>query len=62
MRELLSKAHASWSFIEKLLMQQKVIETAYRGKKFYIKKLPTKPQRKTKDGLNDSHHQESDNT
>jgi wyosine [tRNA(Phe)-imidazoG37] synthetase (radical SAM superfamily) len=45
MRELLSKADASWSFIEKLLMQQKVIETTYHGKKFYIRKLPTKPPR-----------------
>ncbi len=41
-RELLSKANANWSIIEKLLVQKKVIQTEYNGKKFYMRKLPTK--------------------
>jgi len=41
-RELLSKANASWSIIEKLLVQKKVIQTEYNGKKFYMRKLPSK--------------------
>jgi len=38
-RELLSKANANWSIIEKLLVEQKVIQTGYNGKKFYVRKF-----------------------
>ena len=38
-RELLSKANANWSIIEKLLVQKKVIQTEYNGKKFYVRKF-----------------------
>jgi len=38
-RELLSKANANWSVIEKLLVQKKVIQTEYTGKKFYVRKF-----------------------
>jgi wyosine [tRNA(Phe)-imidazoG37] synthetase (radical SAM superfamily) len=43
-RELLSKANASWSIIEKLLVQKKVIQTEYNGEKFYMRKLLNKPR------------------
>ena len=41
-RELLSKAHANWSVIQTLLAEQKVVETKYHGKKFYLTKLPNR--------------------
>jgi wyosine [tRNA(Phe)-imidazoG37] synthetase (radical SAM superfamily) len=41
-RALLLKAHESWNLIEKLLKEQKVIEKTYHGKKFYMRKLPSK--------------------
>jgi len=37
-RELLSKANANWSIIENLLVQKKVIQTEYNGKKFYMRR------------------------
>ncbi len=40
-RALLLKAHESWSVIESLLDQKKIIRTEYCGKKYYIRKLPT---------------------
>ena len=43
-RELLLKAHASWNVIDKLLMQRKVIQTEYNGKKFYMRKPTSKTQ------------------
>jgi wyosine [tRNA(Phe)-imidazoG37] synthetase (radical SAM superfamily) len=36
-RELLSKANANWGIIEKCLVQKKVIQTEYNGKKFYMR-------------------------
>jgi len=44
LKELLSKANASWNIIEKLLTQRKVMQTEYNGKKFYMRKLPRKTQ------------------
>jgi len=37
--ELLTKAHADWSVIEKLINEDKLIEVNYQGKKFYMRKL-----------------------
>jgi len=37
--ELLSKAHADWSHIEKLIKENKLVVTDYQGKKFYMRKL-----------------------
>ena len=37
--ELLTKAHVDWSVIEKLLNDNKLIETNYKGKNFYMRKL-----------------------
>lgn len=51
LRELVSKANASWSIIENLLVQQKVIETEYNGKKFYLRKLPRKTHNTIEGGL-----------
>lgn len=50
-RELLSKANANWSIIEKLLVQKKVIQTEYNGKKFYMRKLPGKTRDATEGGI-----------
>jgi len=37
--EFLSKANSSWSVIQKLIEEKKLIETEYKGKKFYMRKL-----------------------
>ncbi len=37
--ELLLKANSSWDVIKKLIEEDKLIETEYRGKKFYMRKL-----------------------
>jgi len=37
--ELLTKAHADWSQIKKLIHEDKLIEVDYQGKKFYMRKL-----------------------
>ncbi len=50
-RELLSKANANWSIIEKLLIEKKVIQTEYNGKKFYMRKLPSKTRDTTEGGF-----------
>ena len=39
--ELLKKAHKKWDVIEKLLIEEKLVEVNYKGEKFYIRKLPT---------------------
>jgi len=36
----LSKAKASWNIIEKLIKEDKIVELEYKGKKFYMRKLP----------------------
>jgi len=38
----LSKAKAGWGIIEKLIKEDKLIEVRYKGKKFYMRKLPGK--------------------
>jgi wyosine [tRNA(Phe)-imidazoG37] synthetase (radical SAM superfamily) len=50
-RELLSKANANWGIIEKLLVQKKVIQTEYNGKKFFMRKLPSKTRDITEGGF-----------
>ena len=39
-RELLARANADWSLVEKMLADEKIVELAYVGKKFYFRKLP----------------------
>jgi wyosine [tRNA(Phe)-imidazoG37] synthetase (radical SAM superfamily) len=38
--ELLKKVNAEWSIIEGLVKQNKLTETEYQGKKFYMRRLP----------------------
>jgi len=37
--ELLTKAHGDWSLIERLMKEEKLIETNYKGNKFYLRKF-----------------------
>ncbi|MEA3254522.1 MAG: radical SAM protein [Candidatus Altiarchaeota archaeon] len=39
-KEFLSKAGSNWGIIERLIKEDKLIEMRYRGKKFYMRKLP----------------------
>ncbi len=39
--EFLKKANGSWGIVEKLINENKLIETEYKNKKFYIRKLHT---------------------
>jgi wyosine [tRNA(Phe)-imidazoG37] synthetase (radical SAM superfamily) len=39
-REFLSKTNSKWQIIEKLIEERKLLEVKYRGKKFYMRKLP----------------------
>ena len=41
-RDFLTKADATWSVIEGLLTQSKLIETDFEGEKFYVRKLYTR--------------------
>lgn len=38
-REFLKKADAQWDIIEQLIKENKLVETKYRGKKFYMNRL-----------------------
>ena len=38
----LSKAKADWNIIERLIKDGKLVEVEYKGKKFYMRKLPEK--------------------
>ena len=38
--EFLKKANAGWATVERLVRQNKLTETEYQGKKFYMRKLP----------------------
>jgi len=38
---LLTKAGENWDIVHKLMREQKIIETKYHGKKFYMRKLPS---------------------
>ena len=37
--ELLKKANADWSKVDKLIAQGKLLETDYEGQKFYLRNL-----------------------
>ncbi len=39
-KALLKNANAQWATVENLVKQNKLIETDYQGKKFYMRKLP----------------------
>lgn len=41
-KEFLEKAKAGWDVVEKLLKENKLIETEYQGNKFYMRKLSSK--------------------
>ena len=41
-KEFLEKAKADWDVVEKLLKENKLIETEYQGNKFYMRKLSSK--------------------
>ncbi len=41
-KEFLEKANAGWDVVEKLLKENKIIETEYQGNKFYMRKLSSK--------------------
>jgi wyosine [tRNA(Phe)-imidazoG37] synthetase (radical SAM superfamily) len=41
-KEFLTKTHASWSIIEKLLLEDKLVELEYSGKIYYMRKLPSR--------------------
>lgn len=40
--EFLFKANSDWNVIEKLIKEGKLIETEYRGNKFYMRKIPSR--------------------
>jgi len=42
LRELLRRSNADWSRVEKLLREGKLIELEYRGKRFYMRALPSR--------------------
>lgn len=41
-KELLEKRGADWSLVEKMLKQGELVEIEYLGKKYYMRKLPTR--------------------
>ena len=41
-KRFLRKANADWQIIKKLLCEGKLVELEYRGKKYYMRKLPSK--------------------
>jgi wyosine [tRNA(Phe)-imidazoG37] synthetase (radical SAM superfamily) len=41
-KEFLKKTNASWSIIEKLLLEDKLVELEYDGKMYYMRKLPSR--------------------
>lgn len=40
--EFLKKATAKWDVVETLLQENKLVETEYQGKKFYLRRLRAK--------------------
>jgi hypothetical protein len=42
-REYLNKAGAEWRIITELMEKGSLAELKYRGKKFYLRRLPRKP-------------------
>jgi len=45
-KEFLKKTNASWSIIEKLLLDGKLVELEYAGKVYYMRKLPSRNETK----------------
>ncbi len=43
LRELLAREGADWSVVERLLGEGKLVELAYRGRRFYLRRLPGTP-------------------
>jgi hypothetical protein len=41
-RSLLSKAGSDWTTIETMIEEGKLIELQYRGKRFYMRSLPSR--------------------
>ena len=41
MKELLAKAKAEWSVIQRLIDEHLIKEIEYQGKKFYLRRLKT---------------------
>ena len=41
-KELLKKTNASWSIIEKLLLENKLVELEYSGKLYFMRRLPSR--------------------
>lgn len=41
--EFLKKADANWGVVERLVKENKLTETEYQGRKFYMRKLPNLP-------------------
>jgi wyosine [tRNA(Phe)-imidazoG37] synthetase (radical SAM superfamily) len=45
-KEFLRKTNTSWSIIEKLLLEDKLVELEYAGKAYYMRKLPSRNETK----------------
>ncbi|MCD6523868.1 MAG: radical SAM protein [Thermococcus sp.] len=45
LRELLRKANADWSLVDRLIMEGKLIELEYNGQKFYMRRLRSREPR-----------------
>lgn len=45
LRELLRKANADWSLVDRLIMEGKLIELKYNGQKFYMRRLRSREPR-----------------
>jgi wyosine [tRNA(Phe)-imidazoG37] synthetase (radical SAM superfamily) len=45
-KEFLKKTNVSWSIIEKLLLEDKLVELEYAGKIYYMRKLPSRHETK----------------
>lgn len=41
--KLLSKADSGWDTVERLIKANKLVEIAYQGRKFYMRRLPSRP-------------------
>ncbi|RLI63373.1 MAG: radical SAM protein, partial [Candidatus Asgardarchaeum californiense] len=39
MKELLKKSESNWGVVEKLIHDNKLVETGYKNKRFYMRKI-----------------------
>ena len=39
-RELVARAGVDWAVVQRLLDQNRLVETMYRGQRFYVRRLP----------------------